>query len=103
MKEEYKRVLELLPTANSEELKVMATVLYHIIDALEETIKSNDRTIETLKHTINSDERIETLKEIIKSKDERIETLKETIDLLESQRKQREFEKVFKGKYIGEA
>ena len=90
MREEYKWVLDLLPTANSEEIKIMATALYHIIDTLEEINKSKDR-------------RIETLKEIIKYKDERIETLKETIDLLENQRTQREIEKVFKGKYIGEA
>ncbi len=76
MKAEYKKVLDMLPTANSEEIKIMATALYHIIDSLEESIKSKDRTIVTLK---------------------------ETIDLLESQRTQREFEKVFKGKYIGEA
>lgn len=89
MKAEYKKVLDMLPTANSEEIKIMATVLYHIIDSLEESIKSKDRTIETLKQTIKSDDRIA--------------TLKETIDLLENQRTEREFEKVFKGNYIGEA
>lgn len=90
MTEDCKKMLELLPTANSVEIKIAANVLHHIIYCLEETIKAKNLTIESLN-------------EIIKSQDERIETLKESLDLLENQSTQREFEKVFKGKYIGEA
>ena len=81
MTENYKKMLALLPTANSEEIKIMADFLYRTIDFLEESIKSLDGTIETLR-------------EIIESQDDRIETLKEAIDLLENQRKRHEFEKV---------
>ena len=91
----YKKVLDLLPTANSEEIKIMADFLYRTIDYLEESIKSLDGTIETLREIIESqDDRLETLREIIESQDDRIETLKEAIDLLENQRKRHEFEKV---------
>lgn len=90
MTENYKKMLALLPTANSEEIKIMAKRLYHIIDCLEESIKLKDGAIERLR-------------DIIESKDDRIETLKETIDLLENQRKRQEFEKVYKGKLIWEA
>ena len=104
MTENYKKMLALLPTANSEEIKIMAKRLYHIIDCLEESIKLKDGAIEKLRDIIKSkDNTIETLRDIIESKDDRIETLKETIDLLENQRKRNEFEKVFKGKLIWEA
>ena len=103
MTENYKKMLALLPTANSEEIKIMAKRLYHIIDCLEESIKLKDGAIERLRDIIKSkDHTIETLRDIIESKDDRIETLKETIDLLENQRKRNEFEKVFKGKLIWE-
>lgn len=103
MTENYKKMLALLPTANSEEIKIMAKRLYHIIDCLEESIKLKDGAIERLRDIIKSkDNTIETLRDIIESKDDRIETLKETIDLLENQRKRNEFEKVFKGKLIWE-
>lgn len=102
-KEEIKNMMECLPTANSGEIKNLVNALCHTIYFLEETIKAKNITIESLEHTIKSDDRIETLKEIIKSKDDRIETLKETIDLLENQSSQCEFEKLFKGKFIGEA
>lgn len=104
MTENYKKMLALLPTANSEEIKIMAKRLYHIIDCLEESIKLKDGAIERLRDIIKSkDNTIETLRDIIESKDDRIETLKETIDLLENQRKRQEFEKVYKGKLIWEA
>lgn len=104
MTENYKKMLALLPTANSEEIKIMAKRLYHIIDCLEESIKLKDGAIERLRDIIKSkDNTIETLRDIIESKDNTIETLKETIDLLENQRKRNEFEKVFKGKLIWEA
>ena len=90
MTENYKKMLALLPTANSEEIKIMAKRLYHIIDCLEESIKLKDGAIERLR-------------DIIESKDDRIETLKETFDLLENQRKRQEFENVFKCKLIWEA
>lgn len=68
MTEEYRKILELLPTANREEIKIMADLLYHIIDNLEESIK----------HLVKSkDERTESLKELVKTKDERIAFLEE--------------------------
>lgn len=104
MTENYKKMLALLPTANSEEIKIMAKRLYHIIDCLEESIKLKDGAIEKLRDIIKSkDDTIETLRDIIESKDDRIETLKETFDLLEKQRKRQEFENVFKCKLIWEA
>jgi len=82
MKAEYKKVLELLPTANSEEIKYLADVLYHIIDCSEEIIKSQDRTIILLKQRITeleSDEEplLKSKEELIKTKDERIAFLED--------------------------
>ena len=80
MTEEYKRVLDLLPTANRENLKIMADVLYRVIDYLEESVKWKD--------------------EAIKWRDEAI---KRRDDIIKAQRTEYEFEKIFKGRCAGEA
>ncbi len=88
MKEEYKKVLEMLPTANSEEIKMSAEVLYHIIDSSEEIIKLQDSRIASLEQRIAElesdrdpllkvrDERIAFLEDWLKDKDEEIERLR---------------------------
>ena len=88
MKAEYRKLLEILPTANSEEIKMLAKVLYNIIDCSEEIIKSKDRTIALLKQRITElesdekpllkikDERIAFLEDWLKDKDKEIERLR---------------------------
>jgi hypothetical protein len=88
MKAEYRKLLEILPTANSEEIKMLAKVLYNIIDCSEEIIKSKDRTIALLKQRITElesdekpllkikDERIDFLADWLKDKDKEIERLR---------------------------
>jgi predicted RNase H-like nuclease (RuvC/YqgF family) len=107
MRAEYKRVLELLPTANSEEIKMLAKVLYHIIDSLEGIIEIKDERIKSLEDFENN--RIESLERIIKTKDEtikindkRIANLEDwlkdkdkEIEILELQLRTNEFDRLF--------
>lgn len=88
MKAEYKKVLDMLPIANNEEIKMLAKVLYQIIDSSEEIIKLQDSRIASLEQRITElksdrepllkvkDERIAFLEDWLKDKDEEIERLR---------------------------
>ena len=88
MKAEYKKVLDMLPIANNEEIKMLAKVLYQIIDSSEEIIKLQDSRIASLEQRIAElksdrepllkvkDERIAFLEDWLKDKDEEIERLR---------------------------
>lgn len=88
MTEKIKRVLELLPTANKEEIRVLGKVLYQTIDVLETLIESKESSIAYLKQRVTElesgespllktkDERIAFLEEWLKDKDREIERLR---------------------------
>ena len=88
MKAEYKKVLDMLPIANNEEIKMLAKVLYQIIDSSEEIIKLQDGRIASLEQRIAElksdrepllkvkDERIAFLEDWLKDKDDEIERLR---------------------------
>ena len=82
MTEETKRVLELLPMANKEEIRLLGKVLYQTIDVLETLIESKERSIAYLEQRVTeleSDESplLKSKEELIKSKDDRIAFLEE--------------------------
>ena len=82
MTEETKRVLELLPMANKEEIRVLGKVLYQTIQVLETLIESKESSIAYLKQRVTeleSDESplLKSKEELIKSKDDRIAFLEE--------------------------
>ena len=100
MKAEYKKVLEMLSTANSEEIKMLAKVLYNIIDGLEFCVESKDNTISYLKQRIAELESVE--EPLLKSKDERIAFLEDwlkdkddEIERLRLQVRTNEFDRLF--------
>lgn len=88
MTEEIKRVLELLPTANKEEIRVLGKVLYQTIHVLETIIESKESSIAYLNQRVTElesgespllktkDERIAFLEEWLKDKDREIERLR---------------------------
>jgi len=88
MTEETKRVLELLPMANKEEIRVLGKVLYQTIQVLETLIESKESSIADLKQRVTElesgespllktkDERIAFLEEWLKDKDREIERLR---------------------------
>ena len=88
MTEETKRVLELLPMANKEEIRLLGKVLYQTIDVLETLIESKERSIAYLEQRVTElesdeepllkckEERIASLKELLKDKDKEIERLR---------------------------
>ena len=88
MTEETKRVLELLPMANKEEIRVLGKVLYQTIQVLETLIESKERSIAYFKQRVTElesdeepllkckEERIAFLEEWLKDKDKEIERLR---------------------------
>ena len=86
MKAEYKKILEMLPTANREEIKMSADVLYQIIDSLEfigeckeSTIESKDSIIADLKQRIKELESDE--EPLLKGKEELISVLEDSLKI----------------------
>ncbi len=52
MTEDTKRVLELLPMANKEEIRLLGKVLYQTIHVLETLIESKERSIAYLEQRV---------------------------------------------------
>ena len=82
MRSEYKKLLDMLPMANSEEIKMLAEVLYRIIDYSEETITTLKQRVADLEADEEpilkgKEEIIKTKEDIIKVQDERIAFPKE--------------------------